>query len=245
MQQIVIILAFFFVCVIGVIAYKMWQASRDQQRGYGAASGSPARHPGAPVEPSRPEWTSATGPQGPSPPASARPSSQDLRIENVGPGGIVHIGGVGPNRQDLDINITAKHTYREGRYTWYELEGEHAGQTVWIEYEHNDTLDVAIALRKLQFADIGLSKRDLDIIDDEERGSFSFEGQRYHYDDSGKAEYLPHGQRQDAEDVYYWDFECEDDKHSISIEKWEDGSYDVTYSEFVEPAQISVFVLNK
>ena len=172
-------------------------------------------------------------------------SKDELRIENVGPGGVIQLNNIGPDMEDFDVNVIAKHTYREGGDTWYELEGEIGSRKVWIEIEEDDGLEVSITLRKLKLSDIGLEKQDLKRIDNDEEGGFTFEGQKYSYDDSGKATFLRYGEESNTEKVYYWDFEGDDEKHMISVEQWEDNRYDVSYSESIRPSQIKVYSLKK
>ncbi len=170
-------------------------------------------------------------------------SKEELRIENVGPGGVIQLNTVGPDMEDFDVNIMAKHVYREGGDTWHELEGESGTRKVWIELEEGDELDVSITLRKLKLSDISLNKKELQRIDDDKEGEFTFEGQKYSYDDSGEATFLRHSEQSNAEKVYYWDFESDDEEHMISVEKWEDASYDVSYSEYIKSSQIKVYSL--
>lgn len=172
-------------------------------------------------------------------------SKEELRIENVGPGGVIQLNNIGPDMEDFDVNVIAKHIYREGGDTWYELEGEIGSRKVWIEIEEDDELEISITLKKLKLSDIGLDKNDLKRIDDKEEGSFTFEGKKYSYDDSGKATFLRYGEEKNAEKVYYWDFECNDEKYSISVEKWEDDSYDVSYSESIKSSQVKIYSLKK
>ena len=172
-------------------------------------------------------------------------SKEELRIENVGPGGVIQLNNIGPDMEDFDVNVIAKHIYREGGDTWYELEGEIGSRKVWIEIEEDDGLEVSITLKKLKLSDISLEKQDLKRIDNDDEGGFTFEGQKYNYDDSGEATFLRYGEESNPEKVYYWDFECADEKYMISVEKWEDNRYDVSYSEAIRSSQIKVYSLKK
>lgn len=166
-----------------------------------------------------------------------------LRIENVGAGGMIHISGIGPEMDEFDVKVIAKHLYREGASSWYELEGESADGAVWIDLEDDDGLTLNITLKKMKLRDIGLSKRDLERMDDDEEGSFTFEGETYYYEDSDRAMFYRYGDETQGESFYYWDFENKAGNKFIGVEKWDDGAYDVSYSEPIASHQVSVFSL--
>lgn len=172
---------------------------------------------------------------------SAPYAKDELRIENVGPGGVIHLDNIGSDMEDFDVNVIAKHVYREGGDTWYELEGDRGTEKVWIELEEDDELEIAITLKKLKLSDINIGKSDLERIDDKESGQIIYEGQKYSYEDSGSAEFLRYGEEKNKVRFYYWDFEAEDGKHFIGVERWENKSYEVSYSEAIKTSQIKVY----
>jgi len=169
----------------------------------------------------------------------------ELRIENVGAGGMIHISGIGAEMEEFDVSILAKHLYRDEGSSWYELEGESINGKVWIDLEEGDDLVLSITLKKVKLRDIGLSKKDLKRIDDDEEGEVRYEGQTYFYEDSDEATFYRNGDESQGERYYYWDFENDDEDKFIGIEKWADGSYDVSYSEEIESHQVTVFSLEK
>ncbi len=176
--------------------------------------------------------------------SAARPyAKDDLRIENVTAGGLIHISGIGANLNEFDVKILAKHLYREGSSSWYELEGESTEAKVWIDLEEDDELVLNITLKKMKLRDIGLSKEDLERIDNTEEGELTYEGETYYYEDSDEAVFHKYGDESNGEPFYYWDFENEAGDKFIGIEKWEDGTYDVAYSEPIQSHQVTVFSL--
>lgn len=177
--------------------------------------------------------------------ATSKPYSKDeLRMENVGAGGVIHLTGIGPNLEEFDLKVISKHTYRQGESTWYELECDKGSSKVWIDMEEDDELELSICLRKLKLREIGISKGDLEKFDDEEEGSFEFEGDKYWLEDSDEAVFYRHSSDKEAERFYYWDFESEKGGRFIGIERWSNGSYDVSLSEAIKPSQVSVFSLS-
>lgn len=162
-------------------------------------------------------------------------------IEQVGPGGVFNLRAVGPNMEDLDVTVLARHVYDENGFKWVELECDSGTATVWVTVERDDGLDVSITLRKLHLDDIGLTKAKLKRFDDEERGSFTFEGKEYVYEDSDEAVFHRNGDRSTRESFYYWEFAARDGSDSITVEQWRDGSFEVHLSQPVRPSQITVY----
>ncbi len=179
--------------------------------------------------------------------SSASPpySKNELRIENVSAGGMIHLSGIGPDMDEFDVSILAKHLYREGNSVWHELEGESTEAKVWIDLEEDDGLELTITLKKMKLRDVGLSKKLLTQMDDDEEGEITYLGETYYYEDSDKATYYKYGDETKGEPFYYWDFENKAGVKFIGVELWEGGAYDVSYSEPIAPHQVSVFSLKK
>lgn len=165
-------------------------------------------------------------------------------IENVRKGGVLKLTSVGPEMEDMDLEVLSRHTYRQGASSWYELECSRGDGKVWLTIEEDDDVEVAVALQKLKLRDIGITKETLATIDDEEEGSFKFGGEKFWYEDSDRAIYYRNSLDKEAERFYYWEFENDAGNAFISVEKWSDGSFDVTLSEPVKPSQITVYTLN-
>ena len=178
--------------------------------------------------------------KGPVPIASSRFHHD---IQKVGPGGVVKLRNIGPDMDEFDVSIQAKHIYREGESTWYELEGDNGDEKVWIDIEEDDELELTVRLKKLKLRDISLKKDDLERIDDDEEGKCQYNNQTFEYDDSGSAVFYRDGNDNLAETFYYWDFEANNGKNSISVERWSNGNIDVSYSEAIKLSQVEVFSL--
>lgn len=89
-----------------------------------------------------------------------RPYDKDeLRIENVEAGGVIHLSGIGPDYDEFDVKIIARHTYRQGESSWYELEGDRGEDKVWIDMEEDDELELTITLKKLKRHCTGKKRR--------------------------------------------------------------------------------------
>lgn len=178
--------------------------------------------------------------------ANQTKGNEELNIKNVDVGGVINLRHIGNDMEDFDVTITAKNMYKEDGFTWYELEGDRGtSDKVWIEIEEDDELEVYVSLKEIKLRDIDISKNDLKEIDDEEEGEFTYNSEKYYYEDSGSATYYKNCDEANKEKFYYWDFLTDDEKHSIGIEKWSDDSYKVTLSEYVKLSQITIYSLKK
>ena len=171
------------------------------------------------------------------------PKSQELRLENLGPGGVVSLSGVGEKMESLDLIISTVNCYHEGDFTWSELEADRGSEKVFIEIEDDDDLEFTITLQTLEMEEIGLQRSDLEKMVANDEGEISYNGTTYYFEDFGKAVFHRGCQKDKLERFKYWDFEAEDEEHFLSIEEWTDGSIDVSLSETLKPHQITVYSL--
>lgn len=174
--------------------------------------------------------------------------SQELHLENVRPGGLIHLMNVGPLMEEYDVSIVSRSVYRAGQNDeWYELEGEAAKGKVWITLEYDDGLDVTLATRKLKLRDLPVVRNDLDTMDENGNGEFDFEGKTFYYEVSGEASYFPEGRvsPDNEEFFYYWEFETSDSSEFITIEEWENGRFEVTLASPIKESQVKIFSLGQ
>ena len=183
------------------------------------------------------KWSS--GQMGSKSPESASPGPGTGGIEQVGPGGVIQLPPHGPDMQELDVQVTARHVYDQDGYQWYELEGESGGGTVWLDVERDDELETSITLRRLRLDELGLEE---DAVDDLRSGAtVQFEGQSFRMEERGRARFWPNGNQSRAEDLEFWDFEGDDDRHDLSIERWGGQEYRAYLSQRIPPARIKVY----
>ena len=74
--------------------------------------------------------------------------SNDPRIENMRPGGVFSLRGVGPNMDDFDVSVVGRHVYDEDGFQWLEIEGDAGTQRLWVTVEDDDEVEVSVTLRK-------------------------------------------------------------------------------------------------
>lgn len=175
--------------------------------------------------------------------ADEAPATEELVIQNVRAGGVIHLRAAGPDMEDMDLTVLARHVYRQGSYEWYELECDKGGEKVWLDVEDDDELEIGLTLRKFKLAELPISKQDLIRFDDEEEGQFSFEGETWYLEDSDSCEFLRGGSPGKAEDLYYWDFEPSGGKKFIGVERWGDSEYIAYYGDMLREDQVTVYSL--
>jgi len=173
------------------------------------------------------------------------PGSEELHLENVHQGGVIRLINVGENMDEYDVNITARHVYRSDDAEWYELEGDSGTDTVWISLEEDDGLDVSLTLRKLKLRDLGISRNDLDDMDEKGEGEFEFEGKIYYYEGSEEVSFFRNGNVSESNEEFFyaWEFESEDEASYISIEEWRDKSIEVSLAHPLKESQVQVYSL--
>ncbi len=162
-------------------------------------------------------------------------------VENLQKGGVFRINGFGLRLDDVDLLVLDRHEYREGGYKWFELECETGTDKLWLNVERDDDLEITVSMAKMRLSELGVTKEDLQRFDDDEDGKFSFEGKKFHYEDSGSAQFYRSGDMSNRQDFYYWEFESEEDPRFIGVERWSDGSFEVHVSDAIKESRITVY----
>jgi hypothetical protein len=166
-------------------------------------------------------------------------------IEGVGLGDYVRLSG------EL-YRVETVSEYREKASSWYELElfGLTSGTTTHLEWEKDDEVEVTVNGPELSLAEIGVTADQVEAMSEEERGSISYDGRTYHYDDDYGAVYQRGGSTDDdsEEKVYFYDFETRDERYCLAIEEWGDANSGYEYAafvgEYVEPDTIEVVAVS-
>ena len=162
----------------------------------------------------------------------------ELSIVNVDKGGVFKLTGVGEYSEELTLKVLAKHLYKEGDYSWYELECDKGeGDKVFVDVEVDDYVKVSVVLGKLTMHDINLSAP-LEKIDDDENGLVYYKQKKFLYKESDSAVFYRFCDEKKSEKFYYWDFE--NSINLISIEKWGNKDYNVYYCQEMRTSQITV-----
>lgn len=143
--------------------------------------------------------------------------------------------------------VTEKSLYREGKWTWHELHllDLVTGGQIFLEYEQDDRLEAAVwNSGDLTLSDLGLTAKKLDVFDDDEEGSFMYDGVTFAYEESDRA-FWKKGSDDEEIPFYYWDFAEKKGKRLVSVEKWDDGSFDVSTGTEIDPRSVTYLATGK
>ena len=165
-------------------------------------------------------------------------------ITRVGVGGVLKLPSFGANSLGIETYVKARHRYSDGGAPWYEVECEHEGRKLLLEWSREGA-EVYVTAgyddENPKLADLGISKAVLIEIDEAEEGSFSWDGMEWNYEDSSERTYYAKDGRE-GEDFYGWEFESEDESRYISIEKWDgDSKFYVYHSWVIDPEKIEIY----
>ena len=167
--------------------------------------------------------------------------SNDPRIENMRPGGVFRLRGVGPNMDDFDVSVVGRHVYDEDGFQWLEIEGDAGTQRLWVTVEDDDEVEVSVTLRKARLEEIGLTKGQMEALTDNDDHTLQVEGTTYHFEDRGQAVFHRDGDLSRGESFTYWEFESDDEKTSMTVERWSDGTFECHFSQSIRESQISIY----
>lgn len=173
---------------------------------------------------------------------SSTPSLENATVEDVRSGGVIQLPPHGEAMDALDVEVTAVHIYDEDGFTWSELEGTSGQGTVWLDVERDDELETSVTLKRLQLDDVGLTPEILSGLRSGTSKTVELEGSRFRFTERGKATFYARSDRSHPESLEFWDFEGEDDRHDLGVERWQED-YRVYLSQRLDPARIRLYSL--
>lgn len=167
-------------------------------------------------------------------------------ITRVGKGGVLRMPPFGTNRLPIETYVETRHRYQDpdGGAPWYELVCQHGKREMVVEWSREGGeiyISAGYEDENPRLEDIGLDEGRLIDFDESERGSFEYDGQTWHYVESGERLYAAHDGRS-TEGFYCWEFESDDESRNISIEKWEgDRKFHVYHLWMVDARAVEVY----
>lgn len=166
--------------------------------------------------------------------------SAELSIENVMPGGVVHLEGVGLRSESFDVQVKGRHLHKSGQARSVELEADRGGQTVFLTLEdEGDGLSVLVSLEKLPLKSVGLAAEELDQLTHE--STLTHEGTAYHPAEHGHAVYCRDHDELNPEPYEFWEFSDDDEEAFLTVVRWQDGSVELHPSVHVANSFITVY----
>lgn len=163
-----------------------------------------------------------------------------FRIQDMQIGGVFQIQGGGKNGEDLDLHVEKKHIYKESNFSWFELVCNSGNETLFLEVEDDDELLLYLTTDKMTLGEIGLSKNDLTLIANNEKGNCRFKDHSFKYTESGTAKFYKNGEGS-GENFSYWDFRSEDGNWFIGAEMWPGDNCSVSFGEIIKPSRINIY----
>lgn len=163
----------------------------------------------------------------------------DLSIQNVIPGGVLQIRGLGATLDDVDLQVTARHLYDQSGFTWFELDCESRSGQLFVSVVDDDRLDISVSGASLDLADVGLAEAAFEGPDDEP-DQLHQDGEAYSIAETGRATFYRDSDRANGEEFAYWEYENQDRTRLVSVERWPSG-FEVHACQQLKPSQVTVF----
>ncbi|MEM7260361.1 MAG: DUF4178 domain-containing protein [Planctomycetota bacterium] len=172
----------------------------------------------------------------------------ELTVADARRGDMVTVRHAAPDYEDLEFKVQHIHRYESGGSKWHELAGKSPHGEVALEWEHDDGLQVGLSFAKthrieeLTSNGTPLTEDHLVRFDEEQSSAntVEFEGDPYHFASSGEIGFFEDGQG-DGEGFYSWEFEADDGKSSLSIEKWEGEAFAAQRSATIDPDDVQIY----
>lgn len=190
-------------------------------------------------------WRKSQSAAGPHAPTTTAPPVSEARMTDVRPGAVIHLRHIGADMREVDVEITARHTYKQGHYQWWELEGETGTGTVWLDVEEDDELEVSLSLERLTLEDVGLTAAALDGMAANGKGELTHGDERWRLLEANQATFCRNSDPAQGEPLHYWDFEAEQGEHDLAVERWDNGDHAVYRMQTLKPSQIKIFSLGE
>lgn len=153
-------------------------------------------------------------------------------LDNARKGAVIGLSAVGPNLDEFDVCVLDRHIYRAGSFEWFELECDRGSEKLWLTVEDDDEREISATVRAPKPGELGLQQSEVQGWRENppEGRTLEFAGRQHSFSEAGRAQYFRSGKREDEQRFHYWDFESADEKSSIAVSLWDDGSVEVGYS---------------
>ena len=154
-------------------------------------------------------------------------------LDDVKPGGVIVVKGI-------EYLVEQRNRYTEADGEWFELKltGDE-GRTYWLDWQDRGGLNVSLT-QEMPFASLGLTPEGLATFDDEESGSFDFDGVIYYFSASGESQ-LYENNGSESEPFYYWNFEDEEHENVINVARWSGGTYEAAIGSYINVSDVDIY----
>jgi hypothetical protein len=163
----------------------------------------------------------------------------NFSITDIKIGGFLRIKFYG---KDSLFYVEDIYTYKYKKEKWYELKlfNVLTGETSFLEYEIDDTIEYYFTEKSLKKREWPASLSEIQDMAEEEDGSIYFNGVEYWYEDDYKAKFT-RASSDKEEKVYIYEFEPDNEEDGgISFELWDDGDGEAFFYKKLDPTIIEV-----
>lgn len=167
--------------------------------------------------------------------------ANQLTIENVTVGGVLHFSNIGLMMEEFDAEVTSRHSYQSGPDRWFELELDRGHNKVYLTVEKDDEFILSLTMQRLTFEQIGLNRNELSKLDPDSSEPVEYDGENYFLGSIGRASFHKNSNELEGESFHYWEFVTDDGSKNITIERWGDGSCDISFSIMINLNQITIY----
>ena len=175
-------------------------------------------------------------------PSSGPPRDESIRDARVGD--VLTIVGLNLEYDDLFFYVERVHRYSSHGETWHELVCSDGDNRVWVDWIDGYDLFITATDNPIPsgLASVGLTEEVLIDLDEENSidNSIEVDGDIYHYKNSSEALFYQ-DRSGPGQGFYTWDFIRDQGDRVMSVAKWEGRPFEVTFSEVVSPASITLY----
>jgi hypothetical protein len=168
----------------------------------------------------------------------------NLKVTDARAGDALSISGAGDNYTDLDFTADRMTHFEAGARRWFELSGPYLERRVALRVGGDEEVEVSLHSdpRKLTIEDLGLAEEDLAEMDERQNtgDAFEFDGKSWLYRLSREVRATRDDQAV-ATGFYYWEFQEQAGKGSISIRKAEGEPFSVTLYTGISAADVTIY----
>lgn len=179
---------------------------------------------------------------GPAVPARVQQDLANLKITQAIIGDSLSITGAGDEFADLDFTVDRRDRYQSGQRFWFELSGQYRNRRVFVTVKDEDDVRVIKDGKAITLDTLGITEEDLAALDERQNPAdhFEFDGKNWMYRFSREHQFFPDGAGA-GQGIYTWEFQEQDGRQFITVEKWEGEPFRGARSQQVNAGDVTVF----
>lgn len=139
------------------------------------------------------------------------------------------------NNNLYKIEDSYTYTYKNESWKEFQLLNLKTGEIKYIEIEEDDVIKAYFTEEKIKLNDLNVSADKIESIADNEKGSVSYKGIVFEYEDDYKVIFKRDG-KDKTEKVYLYEFESTNKNSAytyLTVEEWDEGDNEYSYEVFL------------